>query len=44
MNPDDDNIQTLVTSISGTMVFHYRIIEKIGAGSVVQAKKMLLLK
>ncbi len=32
--PDDDKTQTHVTLTSGTMVSHYRIIEKIGAGGM----------
>jgi len=34
MQPDDDKTQTHVTLSSGTMVSHYRIIEKIGAGGM----------
>jgi len=34
MPPDDDTTQTHVTLASGTMVSHYRIIEKIGAGGM----------
>ena len=34
MQPDDDKTQTHVTLTSGTMVSHYRIIEKIGAGGM----------
>ncbi|MCX6836165.1 MAG: serine/threonine-protein kinase, partial [candidate division Zixibacteria bacterium] len=34
MQPDDDKTQTRVTLASGTMVSHYRIIEKIGAGGM----------
>ena len=34
MNPDDDKTQTHVLLTSGSMVSHYRIIEKIGAGGM----------
>jgi len=34
MAPDDDKTRTHVTLTSGTMVSHYRIIEKIGAGGM----------
>ena len=34
MHPDDDKTRTHVTLTSGTMVSHYRIIEKIGAGGM----------
>ena len=34
MSSDDDKTQTHVSLTSGTMVSHYRIIEKIGAGEV----------
>ena len=34
MQPDDDKTQTHVTLTSGTMVSHYRIIEKIGSGGM----------
>ena len=34
MHPDDDKTQTHVVLSSGTMVSHYRIIEKIGAGGM----------
>ena len=34
MAPDDDKTKTHVTLTSGTMVSHYRIIEKIGAGGM----------
>ena len=34
MQPDDDNTRTHVALTSGTMVSHYRIIEKIGAGGM----------
>ena len=34
MQPDDDKTRTHVTLSSGTMVSHYRIIEKIGAGGM----------
>ena len=34
MQPDDDKTRTHVTVTSGTMVSHYRIIEKIGAGGM----------
>ncbi len=34
MAPDDDKTQTYVPLTSGTMVSHYRIIEKIGAGGM----------
>ena len=36
MPPDDDKTQTHIPLISGTMVSHYRIIEKIGAGGMVE--------
>ena len=32
--PDDDKTRTYVAIESGTMVSHYRIIEKIGAGGI----------
>ena len=31
---DDDNTQTHIVLIKGTMIPHYRIIEKIGAGGM----------
>ena len=34
MQPDDDKTRTHVTLTSGTMVSHYRIVEKIGAGGM----------
>jgi serine/threonine-protein kinase len=34
MQPDDDKTKTHVTLTKGTMVSHYRIIEKIGAGGM----------
>ena len=34
MQPDDDQTRTHVTLTDGTMVSHYRIIEKIGAGGM----------
>jgi hypothetical protein len=34
MAPDDDKTKTHVTLTGGTMVSHYRIIEKIGAGGM----------
>lgn len=34
MAPDDDKTNTHVTLTSGTMMFHYRIIEKIGSGGM----------
>ena len=34
MAPDDDKTQTYMTLTGGTMVSHYRIIEKIGAGGM----------
>jgi len=34
MQPEDDKTRTHVTLTSGTMVSHYRIIEKIGAGGM----------
>lgn len=34
MQPDDDKIRTHVPLANGTMVSHYRIIEKIGAGGI----------
>ena len=34
MRPDDDKTRTHVTLAGGTMVSHYRIIEKIGAGGM----------
>jgi serine/threonine protein kinase/tetratricopeptide (TPR) repeat protein len=34
MVPDDDNTRTYVALTAGTMVSHYRIIEKIGAGGM----------
>jgi len=36
MAPDDDKPRTHVTLSSGTMVSHYRIISKIGAGGMGQ--------
>ncbi len=33
-NPDDDNTQSFVALTKGTMVSHYRIIDKIGAGGM----------
>jgi len=32
--PDDDKTKTFVPLVNGTMVLHYRIIEKIGAGGM----------
>ena len=37
MQPDDDKTRSHVTLSSGTMVSHYRIIEKIGAGGMGEA-------
>jgi hypothetical protein len=34
MEPDDDKTKTHVTLTSGTMVSHYQIIERIGAGGM----------
>jgi hypothetical protein len=34
MAPDDDKTRTHTPLASGTMVSHYRIIEKIGAGGM----------
>jgi hypothetical protein len=34
MAPDDDKTRTHMTLTSGTMVFHYRVIGKIGAGGI----------
>ena len=34
MQPDDDKTQTHLVLTSGTMISHYRIIEKIGAGGM----------
>jgi len=34
MAPDDDKTQAFVPLVNGTMVSHYRIIEKIGAGGM----------
>jgi serine/threonine protein kinase len=34
MEPDDDRTQSFAALTSGTMVSHYRIIEKIGAGGM----------
>jgi len=32
--PDDDKTRTYIPLTSGTMVSHYRIVEKIGAGGM----------
>ncbi len=34
MEPDDDNTRTHIVLIKGTLVSHYRIISKIGAGGM----------
>ncbi len=34
MEPDDDKTRTRVSLTKGTMVSHYRIVEKIGAGGM----------
>jgi len=34
MEPDDDKTQTHMTLSCGTMVSHYRMVEKIGAGGM----------
>jgi len=34
MQPDDDKTRTFVPLTEGTMVSHYRIIERIGAGGM----------
>lgn len=34
MGPDDDKTRTHVPLTTGTMVSHYRIIEKTGAGEI----------
>ncbi len=34
MNRNDDNTRTHVVLTNGTMVSHYRIVEKIGAGGM----------
>ncbi|MCK4606972.1 MAG: hypothetical protein KAU35_06725 [candidate division Zixibacteria bacterium] len=39
MNRDDDNTRSSIVLTKGTMVSHYRIIEKIGAGCVERAKR-----
>ncbi len=37
MEPDDEKTRTHVVLTKGTMVAHYRIVEKIGAGGMSEA-------
>jgi len=37
LEPDDDKTRTVLPLLNGTMVSHYRIIEKIGAGGMEES-------